>query len=136
IQVNLDASKLEGYSLSPLQVQQTILSSNLDFPTGSVKTQNQDILVRLSGKYQSAEELRSLVLKTSPTGAQVRVRDVADVQDSQKDVDKLARVDRQSSIAIQVIKTSDANAVKVSENVHEIIKSLEKDYEKEGLSLA
>src|SRR5690606_36067104 len=122
--------------LSPLQVQQTILSSNLDFPTGSVKTQNQDILVRLSGKYKSTEELRNLVLKTSPSGSQVRVRDVADVQDSQKDVDKLARVNRQSSIAIQVIKTSEANAVKVSENVHKIIESLEKDYEKEGLSLA
>jgi len=136
IQVNLDADKLEAYELSPLQVQQTILSSNLDFPTGSVKTQDQDILVRLSGKYKSAEELRNLVLKTSPSGSQVRVRDVADVQDSQKDVDKLARVDRKSSIAIQVIKTSDANAVKVSENVHKIIETLEKDYEKEGLSLA
>ena len=135
IQVNLDADKLQAYELSPLQVQQIILSSNLDFPTGSVKTQNQDILVRLSGKYRSTEELRNLVLKTSPSGSQVRVRDVADVQDSQKDVDKLARVDRQSAIAVQVIKTSDANAVKVSENVHKIIQSLEKDYENVGLSL-
>lgn len=135
IQVNLDAAKLQGYNLSPLDVQQTILSSNLDFPTGSVKTRNLDILVRLSGKYRSPEELRNLVLKNE-NGAQVRVRDVADVQDTQKDVEKLARVDRQSAIAVQVIKTSDANAVKVSENVHKIIQSLEADYQKVGLKLS
>src|SRR5690606_13957354 len=111
IQVNLDAAKLEAYKLSPLDVQQVILSSNLDFPTGSVKTENQDILVRLSGKYRSAEELRNLVIKTSDDGSQVRVRDVADVQDTQKEVEKLARVDQQSAIALQVLKQSDANAV-------------------------
>src|SRR5690606_17794554 len=62
IQVNMNAAKLEAYSLSPLQVQQAILASNLDFPTGSVKTQNQDVLVRLSGKYGSVEELRNLIV--------------------------------------------------------------------------
>ena len=53
IQVNVDANKLEGYGLSLLQVQQAILSSNLDFPTGSVQTRERDILIRLSGKYKN-----------------------------------------------------------------------------------
>src|SRR5690606_13348656 len=56
IQVSINASKLQGYGLSILQVQQAILTSNLDFPTGSVKTQNQDILVRLAGKYKTVDE--------------------------------------------------------------------------------
>src|SRR5690606_11684954 len=98
IQVSIDAAKLQGYGLSILQVQQAILTSNLDFPTGSVKTQNQDILVRLAGKYQSVEELRNLVIATTPIGGQIRVRDVADVQDAQKDVEKIARVDRRSAL--------------------------------------
>src|SRR5690606_4218853 len=88
IQVNLSASKLEAYGLSTLEVQQVILASNLDFPTGSIKTQEQDILVRLAGKYQSVDELRNLVVKTTPEGSQIRIRDIADVQDTQKDVDR------------------------------------------------
>ncbi len=135
IQVNLDAAKLQAYDLSALDIQTVILSSNLDFPTGSVKTQDQDILVRLSGKYQSAEELRNLVVKTADNGSQVRVRDVADVQDTQKDVEKMARVDRKSAIAVQVLKQSDANAVKVSENVRANLSSLEKIYAEDGLKL-
>lgn len=135
IQVNLDASRLEAYRISPLQVQQAILNSNLDFPTGSVKTQKQDILIRLSGKYKNVEELRNLVIQTSTDGSQLRVRDVADVQDTQKDVEKIARVDRQNAIALQVIKTSDANAVEVSKGIQAIIGQLEQDYQAEGLQI-
>jgi len=103
IRVMLDADKLQGFNLSVPQVQQMILSSNLDFPTGSVKTQNQDVLIRLSGKYRSIDELRNLVITTSKDGAQIRLGDVADVQDSKKETEKLARINRQSSIAIQII---------------------------------
>lgn len=135
IQVNLRADRLEAYNLSLLQVQQAILSSNLDFPTGSVKTQNQDILVRLAGKYKSVEELRNLVVATGSDGAQIRLYELADVQDSQKDVDKLARVDRQSALVLQVLKQSDANAVKVSEGIQNLIAQLNSDYANEGLQL-
>src|SRR5690349_1742399 len=53
IQVSLDAEKMKGYGLSVPQVQQLILGSNLDFPTGNVQTREQSILVRLSGKYKN-----------------------------------------------------------------------------------
>ncbi len=128
IKVSLDAGKLQGYHLSVLQAQQMILNSNLDFPTGSVKTQNQDVLIRLSGKYRSIDELRNLVLSTSGTGAQIRLGDVADVQDAQKEAEKLARIDQKAAIAIQIIKQSDANAVEVSEGVKAAIANLEKEY--------
>ncbi|HWV74333.1 MAG TPA: efflux RND transporter permease subunit [Pseudosphingobacterium sp.] len=135
IQVNLNAAKLEAYHLSALDVQQVILNSNLDFPTGSVKTKNQDILIRLAGKYKSVEELRNLVVSTAADGAQIRMKDIADVQDAQKDVEKIARVDRSGSIILQVIKTSDANAVKVSEGVRAVIGRLQTDYQKENLKI-
>lgn len=135
IQVGIDADKLQGYGLSLLQVQQAIQSSNLDFPTGSVKTENQDILIRLAGKYKSVEDLRNLVIASSPTGGQIRLRDVADVQDTQKEVEKIARVDRKNAIAMQVLKQSDANAVAVSEGVHKLVQTVEKDYANVGLKV-
>ncbi|MXV15344.1 efflux RND transporter permease subunit [Hufsiella ginkgonis] len=135
IKVSLDADKLQGYNLSVPQAQQLILSSNLDFPTGSVKTANQDVLIRLSGKYRSIKELRNLVLSTSNTGAQVRLGDVADVQDAQKETEKLARIDQKAAIAIQIIKQSDANAVEVSKGVKLAIARLEKEYEASKLNI-
>ncbi|HEX2535455.1 MAG TPA: efflux RND transporter permease subunit, partial [Chitinophagaceae bacterium] len=134
IQVSIDAGKLEGYGLSLLQVQNAILSSNLDFPTGSVQTREQDVLIRLSGKYRSVDELRNLVIAT-PNGAQIRLSEVADVQDAQKDVEKIARVNQQSSIAVQVIKQSDANAVGVSEKIRASVERLQTDYKAQGLNI-
>jgi HAE1 family hydrophobic/amphiphilic exporter-1 len=53
---------MQGYGLSIPQVQQVILSSNLDFPTGNIQTREKKILIRLAGKY--VEELRNLVVSS------------------------------------------------------------------------
>lgn len=134
IQVSINADRLEGYGLSLLQVQNAILSSNLDFPTGSVQTREQDVLIRLAGKYKSVAELRNLVIGNKD-GVQIRLSDVADVQDAQKDVEKIARVNQQSAIAVQVLKQSDANAVGVSKAIRETVEKLEKDYAATGLDI-
>lgn len=134
IQVNLNQDKLEGYGLSILQVNQFIQQSNLDFPTGSLKTRENSTLIRLSGKYQTLNELRNLVI-SDKNGVQIRLSDVADVRDTQKDAEKIARLNQNDAILIQVMKQSDANAVAVSEGVAESVKKIEADYEKQDLKL-
>jgi hydrophobe/amphiphile efflux-1 (HAE1) family protein len=134
IQVNLDAVKMQGYGLSVPQVQQIILSSNLDFPTGNIQTRDQKILIRLAGKYKSVDELRKLVV-SSQNGIEVRLQDIADVQDAQKIAEKISRVDQKSAIILQVIKQSDANAVAVSADLKKSITKLEADYKKSELAL-
>lgn len=134
IQVNLNQDKLEGYGLSILQVNQFIQQSNLDFPTGSLKTRENSTLIRLSGKYQTINELRNLVI-SNKNGVQIRLSDVADVRDSQKDAEKIARLNQNDAILIQVMKQSDANAVSVSEGVAASVKKIETDYKKQELKL-
>ncbi|ESU21783.1 acriflavin resistance protein [Flavobacterium cauense R2A-7] len=134
IQVNMDADKMKGFGLSVPQVQQAVLASNLDFPTGNIQTRDQKILIRLAGKYKNVDELRNLVI-ASKNGIQVRLMDVADVQDAQKDVEKIARVDQKNAIVLQIVKQSDANAVDVSEHVQKLIEDLKTDYKKEQLQL-
>ena len=135
IQVNVDPKKLQAFNLSILQLRQLITNANLDFPTGKVKTANEQILIRLAGKYKNVDQLRNLVLKTTENGTQVRLTDVADVQDAQKDADRIARVDGVSSIALQVQKQTDANAVTVSEEMKKAIGKIEKDYAANDLKI-
>jgi len=134
IQVNLDANRMQGYNLSIPQVQQMILTSNLDFPTGNIQTRDQKILIRLAGKYKSVQELRDLVI-SSKDGIEIRLKDIADVQDDQKIAEKISRVDQQSAIILQIIKQSDANAVAVSEELVKSIQLLETDYKTNSLQL-
>ena len=134
IQVSLDQEKLKGYGISIPQVQRAILTSNLDFPTGNVQTRESTMLVRLAGKFRNVEELRNLVI-SSANGVQIRLGDVADVQDAQKETEKIARVDQKNAIVLQVIKQTEANAVAVSEEMRAAVAQVEKDYAEYGLNL-
>src|SRR5690606_18104311 len=62
-------------------------------------------------------------------------RDIADVQDTQKDVEKIARVNQRGALLLQVLKQSDANAVEVSSGVQTTIADLMQAYQKEGLHI-
>ena len=134
IQVNIHPEKLEGYGLSIAQVQQVIAASNLDFPTGNAKTREKQTIIRLMGKIGSVEEMRRLPI-TTPSGMMIRLGDIADIQDGEKDVEKIARINQKNTILLQVTKQSDANAVEVSEAIKKTIKTVEKDYEKQGIKI-
>ncbi len=134
IRVNMDQAKIEGYGLSVPEIQRAILSSNLDFPTGNVKTRDNTTIIRLSGKYKNTEELNNLVIKTA-NGSQIRLGDVAFVEDSQKDVEKIARVDQKPAVILQIIKQSDANAVEVSELSRAAIAKIEQDYKLQNVKI-
>src|SRR5690606_10571663 len=103
IKVNIDANKLEAYGISILQVQQRIINSNLDFPTGQIKDLNGQTQIRLAGKFQSLNELQNLVIQDNASGI-VRLKDLAEVQDSQKDIEVLNRINSLSSVGITIQK--------------------------------
>ncbi|MCT2564159.1 efflux RND transporter permease subunit [Chryseobacterium herbae] len=134
IQVNLDEKKMQGYGIAIADVQQAILSSNLDFPTGALKTRTSRSTIRLSGKYKSVDEMNNLVV-SNKNGAQVRLSDIATVFDTQKDVEKVARYNQNSTILLQVKKQSDANAVSVSEAIQKTIDNVQKDYKTQAIKI-
>lgn len=135
-QINVDADKLNAQKLSLLQLRQIVTNANVDYPTGKIKSTDNQMAIRLSGKYADVDMLRNLVIKTGEDGSQVRLKDVADVQDTQKDVQKLARQNQAPTIIMQILKQADANAVQVSEEVHKQIGQIEKEYAANNLKLA
>jgi len=60
IKVNVDNDKLHSYNISITQVQQALAGANLDFPTGKVLQPTDQYLVRVKGKFQSVEEIKTL----------------------------------------------------------------------------
>jgi multidrug efflux pump subunit AcrB len=117
IQVNLDGERMKACGLSILQVSRTLINSNLDFPTGKIKDDRQQVMIRLSGKYTSTEDIENVVLQVTADGAMVRVKDIADVTDAQKETTTINRVDNRTSIGILIQRQSDANTVEVCRQV-------------------
>lgn len=135
IQINLDVQRMRAYGLTPIQIQGVLRASNLDFPTGSLRSPETNTSVRLSGKLMSVEEISNLILMTTPTGTQIRLKDVAEVIDAVKDPTMLARVDGQEAILVNLLKQADANAIEVSDAVRATINKLQSEYADQGLVL-
>ncbi len=127
IKVNVDAQKLHSYGLSLYQITQLIKSSNLDFPTGKVKHGDTQYIVRLAGKYQSIDELRHLVVGQSRSGGDVKLSDIAEIEDGQKEYTTLSRINGKSSVGVLVQKQGEANSVEVSRLVRQELKKIETD---------
>ncbi|HLP53893.1 MAG TPA: efflux RND transporter permease subunit [Fluviicola sp.] len=132
IRVNVDQEKLKIYGMSLAQVNQAIAAANVEFPTGKVKNQDEQLTVRLAGKLKTVEALRDLPLAVNGNST-VRLSDVADVVDEAEDQLTISRYNGQNGIGLRIVKQSDANAVDMSKATKEKFKELEEKYKKEGL---
>jgi hydrophobic/amphiphilic exporter-1 (mainly G- bacteria), HAE1 family len=128
IRVNINQEKLATYGLSILQVNQAIANANLDFPTGRVEEGNNQTVVRLAGKFTNLEQLQNLIVLTGRDGSSIKLKDIAEVIDSKRDINNINRLDGKEAVGIQVRKRTDANAVAVSAAVRNKITELEKKY--------
>lgn len=133
IRVDVDKDKLDYYGLSLLQVSQAIAQANIELPAGKMKSNNEQLTVKLAGKFTSMNELRQLNIFSPVQGSPIKLHQVADVQDATADVESISRFNRKNGIALLVKKQSDGNAVEIAENIHAKLASIEKAYAAENI---
>jgi HAE1 family hydrophobic/amphiphilic exporter-1 len=133
IRVEVDNSRLRGYNLSLMQVAQALGGDNLDFPAGTVTAASREFTVRLSGKFQTLDQLRNMVIASTSEGV-VHLRDIAEIKDTYKKEDQtFSRIEGTSAIGLIIQKTSDANSVQTSDGVRKELAHLEKMYSDRNL---
>ncbi|MDR1121007.1 MAG: efflux RND transporter permease subunit, partial [Dysgonamonadaceae bacterium] len=134
IQININEERMAAYELSILDISNVLINSNLDFPTGKIKSDNKQTQIRLQGRYNSPADIENVILKYMPDGSAIKVKHVADVYDNYKEVETLSRVNGMTSIGITVQRSSDANTVEISKAVREVLDALLLQYEASGLN--
>ncbi len=133
IRVNLDEGKLRAYGISVLQVLNAVQTSNLDYPTGKLQNSQNQLIVRVAGRFNSVDAIRNLIIKRSKDGGEVRLSDIADVEDGHKEYQTITRIDGVTSIGILVQKQTDANAVNVSKLVRAELNKIESENKAENI---
>ncbi len=133
IKINVNSERLEAFGLSLLQVAQAVQASNLDFPTGKIKDEGGQSLIRLAGKFVSLDEIRNLVIGRGKAGSSIFLKDVAEVADGLKDPEILCRAEGLPAIGISIRKQNDANGVEMSDKLRQKLAFLEKTYQPDGL---
>ena len=125
ILVKLDREKLRMHSVSILNVIEAISRANLDVPSGHITQERSEYTLRLTGKFQTLNELRNLKV-TGHRGSTIPLTNIGEVQDSFKETRERARYNKEPVVGISIQKRSEANAVKLSEKVRKTIVELKK----------
>jgi HAE1 family hydrophobic/amphiphilic exporter-1 len=114
IQVKVDQDKLKLYKISLYQVVEAINRSGLDLPAGKVQTDKENNSVRLTGKFESVNDVMEVQVAMPVPGSPVYVKDVANVMDGVKEIASVSRFNGENGIGLLLKKQGDANAVDVS----------------------
>jgi HAE1 family hydrophobic/amphiphilic exporter-1 len=123
INIWVNRSKLQGYGFSILDVEDVLDQENVTLPAGNIKSGFTDYLLRIPGEFTTPEEI-NLVILGKRNGNLVYLKDVARIEDSFKEVTRIARVNRKQGIVMMVQKQIGTNTVKVAGLVKDKLEQL------------
>lgn len=123
IQVTIDTEKLQQYNISIEDVRRALTNQNLELPGGRVDQPGRELVLRVLGRFESANRFNELVVAVRE-GYPIRIKDVGIAEEGIEDQRSLARLDGEPAVALFVRKQTGANTVAVVENVRSRVKNL------------
>ena len=126
IQIYCDPYKLEAYGMTIEQIAQIVAAENTSVPGGQMDVGSNTYSLRVDQEFNGAEEMLDIVVGTR-NGANVYLRDVATVTDTQQERAQESFNNGTRSGMMVIQKQTDANAVQISRKVQEKLVELRKD---------
>ena len=123
VQVLVDFNRLQASGLGLDDLLDALRESNLDVAGGRLEGDLTEPLTRAVGRFQSAEEIRGLLLSRTGAGP-VYLRDVAQVIDGTAEQRVAVTLNGQPAVKVSVQKQPDANTVAVIDAVKQRLDSL------------
>ena len=132
LRIWVDPAKLEGYGLTPADVNAAITSQSMQISGGSIgdtpSLPGQLISATVTvpgGQLDSPEQFGAIVLRARADGSSVRIRDVARVELGAEDYGFTSRENGQPSVAVAVQLTSTGNAMATAAAIKQRMTELE-----------
>lgn len=127
ILVSIDQTRLNSYNIGFDAVKNALMMENMNLSGGNVYRGSNKLLVRVTGKFNSIDEIRDILVATP--GGLVPLDNIARVEDTFKEMDTISRLNGKSSITLTIQKQTDANTVTVSRLVREELDRISKELE-------
>jgi multidrug efflux pump subunit AcrB len=112
IVVDLDPDRMQSYGLSPMNVVQAVLNSNLTLPSGNTPVGDLSAIVHTDAMAEDISDFRNVPLKLG-AGPTVFIRDLGKVYDGTDIQTQVALVNGQPTVYMPVIMRAGASTVGV-----------------------
>ncbi len=122
MRVRVDPVRLAAQGLGVVDVAELLRSARADVPAGSLKTPDQDVLVRANASVSTPEQVRALRLRPGlPLG------EVADVFFAPADATSYVRLNGRNVISLGIVRQAQSNSVAISDGVQAVVARLNRD---------
>ena len=118
IMVDIDPARVASKGLSPNDVVQAVLASNVLVPAGSAQIGGTEYDVKLNASPDSVEAFNDLPVKAMD-GATITLGDVARVRDGYAVQNNMVRIDGRRATYLAILKKADASTLAVVEGARE-----------------
>ena len=117
IEIAFREADLLTYNMTFNEAVAAIKSSNIDLTGGIIRGADEELFIRTTQKKFYAAELQNIVLRTSQSGAIVRLSDIANVRDKWSDVPDRVYVDGSPAVVITVQYTATEDIIHIAETI-------------------
>ncbi|QET03195.1 efflux RND transporter permease subunit [Cupriavidus pauculus] len=110
-----DALAARGLTLDELAV--ALNRANTNTPVGTLDGARQTLTIQANRQLSNADAFRNIIVASQPSGAIVRLSDVAEVEDSVETIKTGSWLNNERSIVLTVLRQPDANTVAVVDSI-------------------
>lgn len=129
IQVVAHQGRLIAHKISISSILEGLKQANLNFPGGKITRRHQEFRLRTVGEFKEPQDITQVGLAPSQGKAPVFIRDVAEVKDTFKEEQTVARLNGQPSLLLSIYKMADANTVDVVNRVKNRVQEMNQEYQ-------
>ena len=134
MRVWLDPRKMAGLDLTAGDVIGALREQNVQVAAGTLGQQpapagvSFQLAINAQGRLVDTEQFGDVVLRSSPGGATIRLRDVAHVELGADDYSLRSLLNNKEAVAIPIFQTPGSNALALSDNVRKAMAELSRSF--------
>lgn len=122
----LDPSKLSAYSLTPLDVQNSLNRENVELPSGKISGTATELTVRTFGKLYTEEDFENVIIKSAATG-DIRLKDVGNATLGPENEEAIFRESNIAGVGLGIVPLPGSNYVEIADEFYKRLEQIKKD---------
>lgn len=123
LRVRIDPLKLSSFNLTVPDIASVLRQAPFDVPAGSLKSEDQMVIVRADATSISAEQVADIIVR-----GDTRVGDVAAVYFGPADPRSMVRLNGTPVIGLEVIRQAQSNTIEISDEVLVLIERMKERF--------
>ncbi len=121
IEIAVNENDLLAFNLTFTEVAQAVARANILTTGGSIKTQEEDFLIRADNRSYYGKELNKLVVKSQPDGTTVTLEDVATIRDRFSETPNASYINGRVAVSVNISTTNNEDLISAAEKVRNYV---------------